>query len=74
VSVHVFILKENIKINSHVCRIYLHDGYIVKRVRYEVLTAANIKMAVFWVVAQCSLVEIYRRFRGAYCLRHQGDE
>jgi hypothetical protein len=23
-------------------------------------------MAVFWVVAPCSLVEIYRRFRGAY--------
>jgi hypothetical protein len=25
----------------------------------------NMKMAVFWVVAQCSLVEVYRRFRGA---------
>jgi hypothetical protein len=31
-------------------------------------------MAVFWVVAPCSLVEVYRRFRGAYCLHHQGDE
>jgi hypothetical protein len=30
-------------------------------------------MAVFWVVAPCSLVELYRRFRGAYCLHHQGD-
>jgi hypothetical protein len=28
--------------------------------RFEVLTAASIKMAVFWVVAPCSLVEIYR--------------
>jgi hypothetical protein len=26
------------------------------------------------VVAPCSLVEVYRRFRGAYCLHHQGDE
>jgi hypothetical protein len=26
------------------------------------------KMTVFWVVAPCSLFEIYRRFRGAYCL------
>jgi hypothetical protein len=26
------------------------------------------KMAVFWVVAPCSLVEVYRRFRGADCL------
>jgi hypothetical protein len=31
------------------------------------------KMTVFWDVAPCSLVEIYRRFRGAYCLHHQGD-
>jgi hypothetical protein len=29
---------------------------------------------VFWDVAPCSLVEIYRRFRGAYCLYHQGDD
>jgi Zn-dependent protease len=29
-------------------------------------------MAFFWDVASCSLVEVYRRFRGAYCLRHQG--
>jgi hypothetical protein len=25
-------------------------------------------MAVFWVVAPCRLVEVYRRFRGACCL------
>jgi hypothetical protein len=24
-------------------------------------------MAVFWVVAPCSLVEVYQRFRGLYC-------
>jgi hypothetical protein len=30
-------------------------------------------MAVFWVVAPCSLVEIYQRFRGPSCLHHQGD-
>jgi hypothetical protein len=34
----------------------------------------SIKKAVFWVVAPCSLVEVYRRFRGACCLHHQGDE
>jgi hypothetical protein len=27
------------------------------------------KMAVFWVVAPCSLVEVYRRFRGASIIR-----
>jgi hypothetical protein len=31
------------------------------------------KMAVFWVVAPCNLVNIYRRFRGACCLNHEGD-
>jgi hypothetical protein len=29
-------------------------------------------MAVFWVVAPCSLVEVYQRFRGPCCLHHQG--
>jgi hypothetical protein len=28
------------------------------------------KVAVFWVVAPCSLVEVYRRFRRACCLHH----
>jgi hypothetical protein len=27
----------------------------------------------FWVVAPCSLVEVCGHFRGACCLRHQGD-
>jgi hypothetical protein len=31
------------------------------------------KITVFRDVAQCSLVEVHRRFRGAYCLHHQGD-
>jgi hypothetical protein len=30
------------------------------------------KMAVFWDFAPCSMVEIDQRFRGAYCLHHQG--
>jgi hypothetical protein len=29
------------------------------------------KLTVFRDVAPCSLVEVYRRFRGAYCLHHQ---
>jgi hypothetical protein len=31
------------------------------------------KMAVLWDVSPCSLVDIDRCFRGAYCLHHQGD-
>jgi hypothetical protein len=30
------------------------------------------KMTVFWDVVPYSLVEVYRRFRGACCLLHQG--
>jgi hypothetical protein len=42
-------------------------------VRFQVLTAASMKMAVFWVVAPCSLVK-FRHFRGACYLHHQGVE
>jgi hypothetical protein len=31
------------------------------------------KMAVFWVVAPCSLAQVYRRFIGACCLHHRPD-
>jgi hypothetical protein len=33
----------------------------------------TIKFRVFLDVALCSHTEVYRRFRGAYCLHHQGD-
>jgi hypothetical protein len=42
-------------------------------VGFEVFTAVSTKMAVFWFVAPCSLVEFYQRFRGPCCLHHQGD-
>jgi hypothetical protein len=32
----------------------------------------SIKMAAFWVVAPCGLVDVYRRFRCTLCLLHQG--
>jgi hypothetical protein len=31
-------------------------------------------MAVFWNIAACSLVDIDRRFRGAYCFRYNLSE
>jgi hypothetical protein len=40
---------------------------------FDVLTAVSTKMAVFWVVAPCSLVEVYQRFRGPCCLRHSEE-
>jgi hypothetical protein len=37
---------------------------IIDQARFQVLTAAGVKMAVFWYAAPCSLVDIDRRFRG----------
>jgi hypothetical protein len=31
------------------------------------------KVTTFWHFAPCSVVEIYRRFGGAYYFHHQGD-
>jgi hypothetical protein len=44
------------------------------KVEFEVLTAASMKVAIFWVVAPCSLVNVYRRFRGTCYLHQQGDD
>jgi hypothetical protein len=42
-------------------------------VGFQIIMAANMKMTDFWDVAPCNLIEIYRRFGGAYCLHNQGD-
>jgi hypothetical protein len=42
------------------------------RVRFQVLTAASMKMTVFWDVAPRSLAKFKWRLRGAYCLLNQG--
>jgi hypothetical protein len=42
-------------------------------VRFQVLTATSMKIAVFWDVPLKSLVESDWCFRGAYCLHHRGD-
>jgi hypothetical protein len=39
--------------------------------RFQVFVATNVKIAVFWDMAHCSLVETDRYFRGDYCLYHQ---
>jgi hypothetical protein len=50
------------------CRKY--DVEYLSIVGFEVLTAVGKKMAVFWVVAPCRLVEILQRLRGPCCLHH----
>jgi hypothetical protein len=31
------------------------------------------KMEAIWDIAPCSLFEVVRRFRGTFCLHHQGN-
>jgi hypothetical protein len=35
---------------------------------FQVLMVASLKMTGLWHILPCSLVEVDRRFRGAYCL------
>jgi hypothetical protein len=46
----------------------------VNFVRFQVLTAASMQMAAFWVVSPCSLVEDYWHLKGASCLHHQSND
>jgi hypothetical protein len=48
------------------------NGNALNQASFEVLTAANLKMAVVWVVATCSLVQVRRCFRGASTGLHGG--
>jgi hypothetical protein len=41
-------------------------------VRFQVLTAACVKLAVFWDTAPCSLIDVYRYFRSAYYSNNGG--
>jgi hypothetical protein len=52
--------------------ILLRSRLCVMKVRFQVLTAAGMKVIAFWDVAPCSLVEVYQRFRGACWLYRQG--
>jgi hypothetical protein len=45
-----------------------------KYVRFQVLMAATMMMTAFWSTVPCSLVEVDRRFRGAYGLHHRSDD
>jgi hypothetical protein len=58
--------EQSLKLNTRIQQL-LHC------VGFEVLTVVSTKIAVFWVVAPCSLVEVYQRFSGPCCLHYQGD-
>jgi hypothetical protein len=44
-------------------RCLIKHGNLNFHVGFELLTAVSTKMAVFWVVAPCSLVEVYQPHR-----------
>jgi hypothetical protein len=39
----------------------IHSDIHYDSIGFEVLTVVSMKMALFWVVAPCSLVEVYQR-------------
>jgi hypothetical protein len=47
-------------------------GNCFRSVRFQVITAASMKLKiVFWDVLPCKII-VDRRFRGTLCLRHKG--
>jgi hypothetical protein len=40
----------------------------------QIFRAVSMKITAFCHIAPCNLVEVDRRFRGAYCLHNQGDD
>jgi hypothetical protein len=51
-------LRNDIFLKGSKCR--LSD---IRNVRFQILMAASLKMAAFWDIASCSLLEVYRFFR-----------
>jgi hypothetical protein len=66
----ILINEINLNRNKFLTSPVTHDEFGKHKftVRFQVLTAANMKTAVFWVVAPRRLVEVYRRYRTACCL------
>jgi hypothetical protein len=52
----------------------LKDACLHIRFLFQVPTAANIKITVFWDIGQCCFIEVDWRFRGAYCLHNRPDD
>jgi hypothetical protein len=69
--VDIFLVRDPISTHLITMQYFISDVFgrrtSQEQVRFEVIAAVSMKMAVFWVVAPCSLVEVYRRFRGACC-------
>jgi hypothetical protein len=63
--------------NKHITHILLQNILILHgdfMQWFQVLEAARVKTAAVWNIAPCSIVEVDRCFRDAYCLHYQGDD
>jgi hypothetical protein len=81
VSVLGSMKHDRIKMAQHIsqhCKLAQNKLQLTKNelqllVRSQGPTVPSMKMTVFWNVAPCSVVNIDRRFRGAYCFHYQGN-
>jgi hypothetical protein len=55
-------------------KILVSDLIIKIRLKIQVITAVNMKMRALWNIAPCSVLEVDRRFRGAYFIGPQSNE
>jgi hypothetical protein len=49
----------------------ISDVYMEINVRFIPFKYSDVKITPFWDTAPCSVIEVDRRFRGAYCLHHR---
>jgi hypothetical protein len=57
IPVEYIYFSNQVLVNLHSPMVYTH---VYLQVGFEVLTAVSTNMAIFWVVAPCSLVEVYQ--------------
>jgi hypothetical protein len=60
---------------NHFTRLHLIADYPQNKSSLSGVSFASrpkLNMTIIWDIVTCSLVEIDRRFRGAYCLHHRG--
>jgi hypothetical protein len=73
---HLWLVSESASANSHSEQLqWLVWRYVNSEDKFNLDNVdSKMKMAVFWVLAPCSLLQVNRRFRDAYCYHHRGDE
>jgi hypothetical protein len=68
-SLWLYLKPKRKRAHSERCKEANHSGVTWNKrlnVRFQVLTVSSMNMTAFWDMAPCSLVEVARRFRGAF--------